>query len=46
MVSSGADLDKLMINGRVVMRNRRLFDIDEHEVMNRVQDSLNGIKKV
>jgi len=34
---SGADVDTVLINGRVVLRNRRLTTIDEIEVMRRVR---------
>jgi len=36
--ASGADVDTVVINGRVVMENRRLLTIDEEEVMRKVRD--------
>jgi 5-methylthioadenosine/S-adenosylhomocysteine deaminase len=35
---SGADVDTVIIDGRVVLRNRRLTTIDETEVMRRVRE--------
>ncbi len=35
---NGSDVETVLINGRVVMRNRRLTTIDENEVMQRVRD--------
>jgi 5-methylthioadenosine/S-adenosylhomocysteine deaminase len=35
---SGADVDTVLINGRVVLRSRRLTTIDEIEVMRRVRE--------
>ena len=34
--ASGADVDTVLINGKVVMKGRRLLTIDEEEVMDRV----------
>jgi 5-methylthioadenosine/S-adenosylhomocysteine deaminase len=34
--TSGSDVDTVLINGRIVMKNRRLLTIDEGEVMDRV----------
>jgi 5-methylthioadenosine/S-adenosylhomocysteine deaminase len=35
---AGADVDTVLINGQVVMKNRRLLTIDEDEVMAKVQE--------
>lgn len=35
---NGADVDTVLINGKVVMRNRSLLTIDEGEAMQRVRD--------
>ena len=34
--ASGSDVDTVVINGRIVMRNRKLLTVDEAEVMERV----------
>jgi 5-methylthioadenosine/S-adenosylhomocysteine deaminase len=34
--TSGSDVDTVLINGRIVMKNRRLLTVDEGEVMERV----------
>ncbi len=34
--ASGSDVDSVVINGRVVMKNRKLLTVDEEEVMDRV----------
>jgi 5-methylthioadenosine/S-adenosylhomocysteine deaminase len=34
--ASGSDVDTVVINGRVVMKDRRLLTVDEGEVMDRV----------
>jgi 5-methylthioadenosine/S-adenosylhomocysteine deaminase len=34
--ASGSDVDTVVINGRLVMRNRKLLIVDEEEVMDRV----------
>ena len=34
--ASGSDVDTVLINGRIVMKNRRLLTVDEGEVMERV----------
>jgi 5-methylthioadenosine/S-adenosylhomocysteine deaminase len=34
--ASGSDVDTVVINGRIVMRNRKLLTVDEEEVMDRV----------
>jgi 5-methylthioadenosine/S-adenosylhomocysteine deaminase len=34
--ASGSDVDTVVINGRVVLKNRRLLTIDEGEIMDRV----------
>ena len=43
--ASGADVDTVLINGQVVMRNRRLLTIDEREVMTRVREIALKIKE-
>jgi len=43
--AGGADVDTVMINGRLVMRNRRLLTIDESEVIARVRQIAGRIKK-
>ena len=40
----GSDVDTVLINGRVVMRNRRLTTIDEREAMAKVRDIAVRIK--
>jgi 5-methylthioadenosine/S-adenosylhomocysteine deaminase len=34
---NGSDVDTVLINGRVVMQNRKLLTIDENEAMERVR---------
>jgi 5-methylthioadenosine/S-adenosylhomocysteine deaminase len=34
--ASGSDVDTVVINGRIVMRNRKILTVDEEEVMDRV----------
>ncbi len=41
---AGADVDTVLINGRVVMRNRRVLTIDENQTMERVQEISARIK--
>ncbi|HQP32072.1 MAG TPA: amidohydrolase [Deltaproteobacteria bacterium] len=41
---AGADVDTVLINGRVVMRNRRVLTIDENQAMQRVQEISARIK--
>ena len=36
--ASGADVDTVFINGKLVMENRRLLTIDEEEVMRKVRE--------
>jgi 5-methylthioadenosine/S-adenosylhomocysteine deaminase len=43
--ANGADVDTVIINGRVVMENRRLLTIDENTVMQKVNDLAINIKK-
>lgn len=43
--AGGADVDTVMINGRLVMKNRRLLTIDEREVMAQVRQIAERIKK-
>ena len=42
---AGSDVETVLINGRVVMRNRRLTTIDEAEAMQRVRDIAVRIRK-
>jgi len=42
---SGADVDTVIINGRLVMQNRRLLTINENEVMARVKEIAIRIKR-
>jgi 5-methylthioadenosine/S-adenosylhomocysteine deaminase len=42
--ASGADIDTVLINGKVVMENRTLLTIDEAEVMQRVREIAVNIK--
>jgi 5-methylthioadenosine/S-adenosylhomocysteine deaminase len=41
----GADVDTALINGKIVMRNRKLLTIDENEVMTKVDEIAMRIKK-
>ncbi|MHB8769658.1 MAG: amidohydrolase family protein [Syntrophales bacterium] len=41
----GADVDTVLINGTVVMRNRRLLTIDEQEAMRRVRGIAERVQK-
>lgn len=43
--ASGADVDTVVINGKVVMENRRLLTIDENEVMEKVREIAVGVKQ-
>ena len=43
--ANGADVDTVIINGKVVMENRQLLTIDETEVMQRVREIAVNIKK-
>ena len=42
--ASGADIDTVIINGKVVMENRSLLTIDETEVMQKVREIAANIK--
>jgi 5-methylthioadenosine/S-adenosylhomocysteine deaminase len=42
---NGADVDTVLINGRVVMRDRGLLTIDEDEAMRRVNEIASRVKK-
>jgi len=42
--ASGADIDTVLIGGKVVMENRKLLTIDEAEVMQRVREIAVNIK--
>ncbi|MEW6334847.1 MAG: amidohydrolase family protein, partial [Thermodesulfobacteriota bacterium] len=41
----GADVDTVLINGKPVMRNRRLVTIDEQEAMRRVRAIARGVSR-
>jgi 5-methylthioadenosine/S-adenosylhomocysteine deaminase len=41
----GADVDTVLINGKVVMKDRRLVTIDEEEAMQRVRGIALRVKK-
>jgi 5-methylthioadenosine/S-adenosylhomocysteine deaminase len=43
--ASGADVDTVVINGKVLMENRRLLTIDETEVMKKVREIAVNIKQ-
>lgn len=43
--AGGADVDTVIINGKVVMENRRLLTIAEEDVMNEVRKIAVGVKK-
>lgn len=43
--ASGADVDTVLINGKVVMENRKLLTIDEEEVMQKVREIAVRISK-
>jgi len=43
--AGGADVDSVVINGRVVMENRKLLTIDEAEVISEVRNIAANIKK-
>lgn len=43
--ASGADVDTVIINGKVVMENRRLLTLDETEIMQKVREIAVKIKK-
>ncbi len=42
---SGADVDTVLINGKVVMENRKLLTIDEQEVMQKVREIAVKVKQ-
>jgi 5-methylthioadenosine/S-adenosylhomocysteine deaminase len=42
---SGADVDTVIINGKVVMENRKLLTIDEKEVMHKVREIAVRVKQ-
>ncbi len=42
---NGGDVDTVLINGKVVMRGRKLLTIDENEVMERVKEIAARIRK-
>jgi 5-methylthioadenosine/S-adenosylhomocysteine deaminase len=41
---SGADIDTVVINGNIVMENRKLLTINETEVMQKVREIAVNIK--
>ena len=41
----GADVDTVLINGKMVMKDRRLLTIDEEEAMRRVREIALRVKK-
>jgi len=41
---NGADVDTVLINGKIVMKNRRLLTIDENQAMQKVQEISARIK--
>jgi 5-methylthioadenosine/S-adenosylhomocysteine deaminase len=43
--ASGSDVDTVVINGRIVMRNRKLLTIDEQEIMDRVNHIAQRIRE-
>jgi len=43
--ASGADVDTVVINGKVVMKDRRLLTIHENDVMNEVREIAVKVKK-
>ena len=43
--TSGADVDTVVINGKVVMENRKLLTINEQDVMQKVRDIATKVKK-
>ncbi len=43
--ASGADVDTVIINGKLVMENRKLLTIDENEVMQKVREIAVGVKE-
>jgi 5-methylthioadenosine/S-adenosylhomocysteine deaminase len=43
--ASGADVDTVLINGKIVMENRKLLTIDEEEVMRKVREIAVKIKQ-
>jgi 5-methylthioadenosine/S-adenosylhomocysteine deaminase len=42
---NGADVDTVLINGRVVMQNRKLLTIDEDEAMRRVREIADRVRR-
>jgi 5-methylthioadenosine/S-adenosylhomocysteine deaminase len=42
---NGADVDTVLINGKVVMKNRKLLTLHEDEIMATVEETAIRIKK-
>jgi 5-methylthioadenosine/S-adenosylhomocysteine deaminase len=42
---NGADVDTVLINGKVVMKNRRLLTLAEDEIMSTVEETAIRIQK-
>jgi 5-methylthioadenosine/S-adenosylhomocysteine deaminase len=42
---NGSDVDTVIINGKIIMKNRRLLTINEAAVMEKVKEIAQGIKK-
>jgi 5-methylthioadenosine/S-adenosylhomocysteine deaminase len=43
--ASGADVETVIINGRIVMKNRRILTFDEQEAMRRVSAIADRVKR-
>jgi 5-methylthioadenosine/S-adenosylhomocysteine deaminase len=43
--ASGADVETAIINGRIVMKNRRILTFDEQEAMRRVSAIAGRVKR-
>ena len=43
--SSGADVDMVMVDGQVLVRNGKLLGIDENAIMQRARASVAGIRQ-
>jgi 5-methylthioadenosine/S-adenosylhomocysteine deaminase len=42
---NGSDVDTVLINGKVVMKERRLLTIDENEAMRRVRGIATRVRR-